>query len=178
MDRTIAALLLGTALAAAVAPPPQQAGACAAAMADPANKWRKPEARVVLTARDAIWYGRNDQLAALLDDCLKPDARDPDGDPLLHLAADRDKPDAVRILLAHGASRTLTDARGKRAADLAGPNSRALLGPASPGKAVPAGRNQECQAKYQADAALCSDATCRMSAMRKWGTCKQTGRYW
>ena len=39
-------------------------------------------------------------------------------------------------------------------------------------------RSTECQQKYQADAALCSDTTCKLSAQRKWGQCLKTGNYW
>jgi hypothetical protein len=33
------------------------------------------------------------------------------------------------------------------------------------------GRKEECVQKYQADAALCSDGTCRVRAMSRWQDC-------
>ncbi|QDX24994.1 hypothetical protein FPZ54_02405 [Sphingomonas suaedae] len=156
-------------------------GACAAAINDPANSGRQPSLRPVMTARDHIWYNKPVELGLLLDDCLDPNAKDNSGWPLLHIAADRDRVEAARVLLTHGASKTLRDPDGKVAANYAtSPEMKALLGPAAPVRqSTPTSSNKtQCEQKYRADAALCSDSTCRMGAMRKWQQCLKTGRYW
>lgn len=159
-------------------------GTCAAAVNDPGNSGRSPVLRPVLTARDHIWYNKPVELGLLLDDCLDANAKDNSGWPLLHIAADRDRVEAAKVLLSHGASRTLRSPEGKIAADYAtSPEMKALLGApstaAAPRQSGAATSNKvECEQKYRADAALCSDSTCRMSAMRKWQQCLKTGRYW
>ena len=37
---------------------------------------------------------------------------------------------------------------------------------------------KQCQEKWYADQALCSDSTCMMRAYRKWDTCLKTGSYY
>lgn len=167
--------------AGAAAPATGSNGACTAAINDPANSGRQPSMRPVMTARDHIWYNKPVELGLLLDDCLDPNAKDNSGWPLLHIAADRDRVEAARVLLTHGASKTLRDPDGKVAANYAtSPEMKALLGPAAPiRQSTPTSSNKtQCEQKYRADAALCSDSTCRMGAMRKWQQCLKTGRYW
>lgn len=58
---------------------------------------------------------------------------------------------------------------------------RQLLGPApaaAPAATEESGRKLECRQKYEADAALASDSTGRMRAMRRWQQCLSTGLYW
>ena len=160
-------------------------GMCAAVRAEKVNDGRSPALRPLLKARDAIWYNHPDELEALLDDCVDANAKD-GGTTLLHIAADRDRVDAARILLAHGANKSARDTDGKTAASYAqSPEMRALLGPApAPAKAkdgattASAGRKKECEQKYQADAALASDSTGKMRSYRRWQQCLKTGRFW
>lgn len=57
--------------------------------------------------------------------------------------------------------------------------------PAAPGKKPAAAAStkpaskyeKQCQEKWYADQALCSDSTCKMRAYRKWDTCLKTGSY-
>ena len=160
-------------------------GMCALARADPANDGRAASERPLLKARDAIWYNHPDELAGLIEDCVKVDQQDQYGWTLLHHAADRDRVALARILLDHGAKRNLRNKDGKTAPQLASSaEMKALLGPAgagpgaSPPPAADARRTRECRQKYEADAALASDSTGRMRAMRKWQQCLSTGRYW
>lgn len=157
-------------------------GMCAAVRAEKVNDGRQPSMRPFLRAKDDIWYNHPDELALLLEDCVGANDKDQYGSTLLHIAADRDRVEAAKVLIAHGASKTIRDKDGKLPADYAtSPEMKALLGPAS--KAAPvtgaaAGRKVECEQKYRADAALCSDTTCKMSANRRWQQCLSTGRYW
>ena len=159
-------------------------GMCALARADPANDGRAASERPFLKAKDAIWYNHPDELAGLIEDCVKVDQQDRYGWTLLHHAADRDRVALARILLDHGAKRTLRNKDGKTAPQLAtSAEMRAMLGPAgaSTGASPPSAedrRKRECRQKYEADAALASDSTGRMRAMRRWEQCLKTGRYW
>lgn len=160
-------------------------GSCAAVVAEKANNGRTPAMRPILRARDDIWYNHPDELALLLDDCVDADARDDVGSTLLHTAASRNRVDAAKVLLAHGASRTARDRAGNAPANYAtSPEMKALLGqasePAASGAAGTASetRKKECAQKYQADAALCSDSSCKMRANSHWAQCLKTGRYW
>lgn len=157
-------------------------GMCAAVRAEKVNDGRQPSMRPFLRAKDDIWYNHPDELALLLEDCVGANDKDQYGSTLLHIAADRDRVEAAKVLLTHGASKSIRDKDGKLPADYAtSPEMKALLGPA--GKAAPvtgaaAKRKIECEQKYRADAALCSDTTCKMSANRRWQQCLNTGRYW
>jgi hypothetical protein len=157
-------------------------GMCDAVRAEKVNDGRSPAMRPFLRAKDDIWYNHPDELALLLEDCVGANEKDQYGSTLLHIAADRDRVEAAKVLLAHGASKAIRDKDGKLPADYAtSPEMKALLGPASPARPVTgaaATRKVECEQKYRADAALCSDSTCRMSANRRWQQCLNTGRYW
>lgn len=160
-------------------------GACAAVVAERANNGRSAAMRPILRARDDIWYNHPDELALLLDDCVGANQKDDVGSGLLHTAASRDRIEAAKVLIAHGASRSLRDAAGRIPADYAtSPEMKALLGPpsakAGPTGAAMAGKGdrKECAQKYQADVALCSDGTCRMRAMSHWQKCLKTGSYY
>lgn len=51
--------------------------------------------------------------------------------------------------------------------------------PARSAKPVPdETRKKQCEAQQHADAALCSDSSCRMATYRRWQQCLATGRYW
>lgn len=155
-------------------------GMCAIARDDPAASSRSPAMRPFLRAKDAIWYNHPDELTGLLEDCVKANQQDEYGWTLLHQAADRDRVALAKILLDHGASKTLRNKDGQTPGQLAtSPEMKALLGGSSAPAGKPAsGRDTECQQKYRADAALCSDTTCKMGAMRKWQQCLKTGNYW
>lgn len=165
-------------------PVPLQAnGMCAMVRADPVNDGRSPAMRPFLKAKDAIWYNHPDQLIGLIEDCVGVDMQDQYGWTLLHHAADRDRVALARILLEHGAKRTIANKDGRTAPALAtSPEMKALLGAASmdagPVASGPDSRKVECQQKYRADAALASDTTGKMSAMRRWSQCLKTGSYW
>lgn len=160
-------------------------GACAAVVAERANNGRSAAMRPILRARDDIWYNHPDELALLLEDCVGANQKDDVGSGLLHSAASRDRIEAAKILLAHGASRSLRDTAGRIPADYATSDEmKALLGPpsakaAATGAAMAGkGDKKECAQKYQADVALCSDGTCRMRAMSHWQKCLRTGSYY
>jgi hypothetical protein len=158
-------------------------GTCAAVRAEPAGNGRSPAMRPFLKARDDVWYNHPDELAALLEDCVGVDQRDVDGSTLLMIAAERGRIEAARALLAHGASCSVSNSRGDTAAGLAGtPEMKTLLASCADGKpqaaSADAGRKKECHQKYLADAGLCSDTTCKLTAQRKWGQCLKTGNYW
>jgi hypothetical protein len=164
-------------------PAPSGNGTCAAVRAEPASNGRSPALRPFLKARDDVWYNHPDELAALLEDCVGVDQRDSDGSTLLMIAAERGRIDAARVLMDHGANCSLASNRGDTALGLAAtPEMKALLASCAKGSSQPAsadaGRKKQCQQKYQADAALCSDTTCRLTAQRKWGQCLKTGTYW
>jgi ankyrin repeat protein len=130
-----------------------------------------------------VWYNHPDELAALLEDCVGVDQRNSDGSTLLMIAAERGRIDAARVLMDHGANCALASNRGDTALGLAStPEMKALLASCRKGAALPASadasRKKQCQQKYQADAALCSDTTCKLTAQRKWGQCLKTGNYW
>jgi hypothetical protein len=181
-DRTVSKL------AGAVEPAPAKGsasgnGTCAAVRAEPVNDGRSPAMRPFLKARDAVWYNHPDELAALIEDCVGVDQRDSDGSTLLMVAAERGRIDAARVLMNHGANCSLASKDGDTALGLAGtPEMKALLATCAKGSAktvsADASRKKECQQKYQADSALCSDTTCKLSAQRKWGQCLKTGNYW
>ena len=165
----------------AATPPARGAnGMCAMARNEPASSSRPAALRPLLKAKDAIWYNHPDELAGLIEDCVGVNQQDQYGYTLLHHAADRDRVELARLLLERGASKAIRNKDGRTAAQLAtSPEMKALLGSATAAKPAPAnGRNAECQQKYRADAALCSDSTCKMGATRKWQQCLKTGRYW
>lgn len=173
----------GAAAPAADAKPSGSNGMCAMARAEPASSSRSPAMRPFLKAKDAVWYNHPDELIGLLDDCVKVDQQDEWGWTLLHQAAQRDRVALAKILLDRGANRTLRNKDGQTAAQLAtSPEMKALLGPATPPssavKPADQGRGVECQQKYRADVALCSDSTCKMRGYRKWQQCLKTGSYW
>lgn len=161
-------------------------GMCAAIRAEQVNDGRSPALRPVMRARDAIWYNKPDELTLLLEDCVGANARDNGGWTLLMSAASRDRVDAARILLAHGANCALGDESGETPASLATSEEMKAVLAACPngGKSrvtrakTGKGDKKECQAKYLADAALCSDLSCKLRAQRKWQQCLDTGRYW
>ena len=158
-------------------------GTCAAVRSEPVNNGRSAALRPFLRARDDVWYNHPDELALLLEDCVAVDQRDSDGSTLLMAAAERGRIDAARVLLDHGANCSLSSNRGDTALGLAStPEMKALLASCRMAAAAPvsadASRKKECQQKYQADAALCGDTTCRLTAQRKWGQCLKTGNYW
>lgn len=160
---------------------PASNGACAKVRADPVNDGRSPAQRPFLKAKDAIQYNHPDELTALLDDCVGINDVDQYGWSLLHHAADRDRVAIARTLVDRGASRSLRNKDGKTPANLAtSAEMKALLGPAPAVKASSAEdkRKLECRQKYEADAALASDSTGKMSANRRWAQCLKTGSYW
>ena len=121
-----------------------------------------------------------------------------EGFSILHYAADANRLNLVKALLARGANPDLKSARGRTPYDMAiAPMVKAALGarmaarPAanppprvtgSSSAATASGsddpRRTQCSAKWHADQALCSDTTCKMSTYRKWQQCLKTGRYW
>jgi len=176
---------------AAAAPAPAAHGgngSCAAVIAERTNNGRSAAMRPILRARDDIWYNHPDELALLLDDCVDANMRDDVGATLLHTAASRDRIEAAKVLLAHGADRKRTDKDGRIPADYASSiEMRALLGApsAAPRMSVAPGsspadatRKRECAQKHMADAALCSDTSCQMRANSHWQKCLKTGEYW
>lgn len=169
-----------TATTAATAAPVSN-GMCAQVRAEKINDGRSPAQRPFLKAKDAVWYNHPDELVGLLDDCVGVNDVDQYGWTLLHHAADRDRLDVARILVERGASRSLRNKDGDTAANLAtSPEMKALLGPASAAKVdgADAQRKLECRQKHDADAALASDSTGKMSANRRWEQCLKTGLYW
>lgn len=158
-------------------------GLCAMVRGESINDGRSPAQRPFLKAKDAIWYNHPDELEGLIEDCVGVDQQDQYGWTLLHHAADRDRVALAKLLLVHGAGRNIRNQDGQVAAQLATSlEMRQLLGPARPapgGAPAQAGtRKLECRQKYEADVALASDSTSRMSAMRRWQECLSTGRYW
>jgi len=172
---------------AAAAPPLAAApagsnGMCEQARTDPASSSRSPAMRPFLAARDAVWYNHPDELAGLLEDCVKVTDADEYGWTLLHHAADRDRVALAQILFERGARSGPRNKDGQTAAHLATlAEMKALLG-TDTSAAAPTNaddqRRLECRQKYEADAALASDTTGRMSAMRRWQKCLDTGLYW
>lgn len=161
------------------------AGLCAMVRAEKVNDGRSPAMRPFLKAKDAVWYNHPDELEGLIEDCVGVDQQDEYGWTLLHHAADRDRVALARILVEHGARSNIRNKDGQTAAQLAtSPEMKALLGPAA-AQARPtavgggqAGDKVACRQQYEADAALASDSTGKMRAMRRWQQCLQTGRYW
>lgn len=157
-------------------------GMCAAVRAEKINDGRSPTLRPWLRARDDVWYDHPDEITLLLEDCV--DANYQDGEArwtLLHHAAQRDRVEVAKILLSYGANPSIRNREGERAADLAkSPEMAALLGPKKPVRPIAGAttaREKECMAKREADAALCSDQTCRMRTLTKQQQCLQTGLY-
>lgn len=127
-----------------------------------------------------------------------------EGFSILHYAADANRLDLVKALLARGANANLRTQRDRTPWDLAtAPMVKAALRgamtpapsassprPTSPGvsrsptsppalkRSTNDSQRKQCNAKWYADQALCSDATCKMRTYRKWQTCLKTGRYW
>ncbi|UZK64869.1 ankyrin repeat domain-containing protein [Sphingomonas sp. M1-B02] len=159
---------------------PGSSGMCEMARNAPASSSRSPALRPFLAARDAIWYNHPDELAGLIEDCVAVNSQDEYGWTLLHQAASRDRVALAKILLDRGASKTIRNKDGDTAGQLAtSPEMKALLGGSTAATPKPTtARDTECQQKYRADAALCSDSTCKMGSMRKWQQCLKTGRYW
>ncbi|MGZ2412274.1 uncharacterized protein ACUXST_001695 [Sphingomonas sp. F9_3S_D5_B_2] len=160
-------------------------GMCAAVRAEQVNNGRSPALRPFLRARDDIWYNHPDELEALLDDCVDANAKDPSGSTLLHAAADRDRVGAAKILLAHGASKSATDAAGNiPAAYATSPEMKALLGSeASKARGAAASipsaeRRKQCSQKFYVDQGTASDETGKARAYRKWTQCLKTGLYY
>ena len=157
-------------------------GMCGQALTDPASSHRSPAMRPFLAAKDAVWYNHPDELAGLLEDCVKVTDTDEYGWTLLHHAADRDRVALAQILFEHGARSGPRNKDGQTAAHLAtSAEMKALLG-SDTSAAAPTNaddkRRLECRQKYDADAALASDTTGKMSAMRRWQKCLDTGLYW
>jgi hypothetical protein len=163
---------------------PGGSGMCAMVRAEQVNDGRSIAMRPFLKAKDAVWYNHPDELEGLLDDCVRVDEQDQFGWTLLHHAADRDRVELARLLLARGASRSIRNKDGQTAPQLAtSPEMKALLGPAGPSPRPAAqvngkGDDTACQQKYQADAALASDFAGKSAAIRRWQQCLKTGRYW
>ncbi|MGA0604419.1 ankyrin repeat domain-containing protein [Phenylobacterium sp. VNQ135] len=161
-------------------------GACAAANANPANDGRTPATRPRLQARDAVWYNQPADLAALLDDCVGVNSKDTDGSTLLHVAAERNRIDIAKLLIAKGASRTATDHSGKRPADYAAsPEMQALLGARSPGgpsTPVQAGGANEayCKQMWHEATALCGlgEGRCTNTASVRYSACLKKGTWY
>ncbi|MBU2341760.1 MAG: ankyrin repeat domain-containing protein [Alphaproteobacteria bacterium] len=160
---------------------PSGNGMCAMVRAEQVNDGRSPALRPLLKAKDAVWYNHPDELIGLIEDCVGVDDQDQYGWTLLHHAADRDRVELAKILLDHGAKRSIRNKDGQTAPEVAtSAEMKALLGPASTKLASPTAdkRKLECRQKYEADAALASDTTGKMRAMRRWEQCLRTGRYW
>lgn len=161
---------------------PAAAGLCAMVRDEKINDGRSAAERPFLKAKDAIWYNHPDELLALIEDCVGVDQQDAYGWTLLHHAASRDRVALAQILIDHGARRTLRNKDGEVPAQLAtSVEMKQLLGPAPTIAKVASEsetRRLECRQKYEADAALASGSTGRMSAMRRWQQCLETGRYW
>ena len=157
-------------------------GMCEQARTDPASSHRSQAMRPFLAAKDAVWYNHPDELAGLLEDCVKVTDTDEYGWTLLHHAADRDRVALAQILFEHGARSGPRNKDGQTAAHLAtSAEMKALLGTdtsAAAPQGADAQRRLECRQKYDADAALASDTTGKMSAMRRWQKCLDTGLYW
>ena len=155
-------------------------GYCERAATATTNDGRTPQKRARLRARDAIWYNHPDELTAYIENCVGVNDKDNTGSTLLHTAAERDRVEMAKILVAHGASLSATDTFGKNPASYAtSPEMKALLG--TPKSVQAAGDNPnklQCAQKHQADAALCSDTACRMRANSHWQKCLKTGSYW
>lgn len=188
---------VGAAAAGAPPPPPPAKaapatpaktsnGACAAANANPANDGRTSATRPRLQARDAVWYNQPDELAALLDDCVGVNSRDTDGGTLLHVAAERNRLNIAKLLIAKGASRTATDKSGKRPADYAAsPEMQALLGARSAGQpatlAPAAGANEAyCKQMWHEATALCGLGAdrCTNTASTRYSACLKKGTWY
>lgn len=126
-----------------------------------------------------------------------------EGYSILHYAADANRLDLVKALLARGADADLKSARGRTPYDMASAplvkaalRGRMAAAPVAPQAAAPSimaparaaspiatngaddPRRKQCNAKWHADQALCSDTTCKMTTYRKWQQCLKTGRYW
>ncbi len=159
----------------------QPNGMCEMARNDPASRSRSLAMRPFLAAKDAVWYNHPDELAGLLEDCVGVNDTDEYGWTLLHHAADRDRVELARILLDRGARSGPLNKDRQTAAHLAtSAEMRELLGAPQTVAAVSGEdkRKLECRQKYEADVALASDTTGKMSANRRWQKCLDTGRYW
>lgn len=141
---------------------------------------------------------------AQLDAGLPATYQDPaDGYTLLHHAASNGREAMVRELLRRGADPrakshygfTPVDSGSTRPAIVAmlvaagGARPAGAHAPAPAAPARPAARPatastpqspraRDCQQKWYADQALCSDTSCKMRTYRKWQQCLKTGRYW
>lgn len=90
-------------------------------------------------------------------------------------------PKIVDLLVAAGGPRPA----GYKSATTAKPSPTPAARPAAPAQNKPAAQSKpvskyekQCQEKWYADQALCSDSTCKMRAYRKWDTCLKTGSYY
>lgn len=170
--------------AAPAAKPAAGTGACAALNAAPANDGRTPATRARLKARDHVWYNQPQELAALLDDCVDVNSKDTSGSTLLQVAAERDRLDIARLLVARGASLTATDARGKRAADYAtSPEMKALLGPKSVAQSqAPTTNEAYCKRMWNEAQVLCGSGSsglmCRTQASNQYNACLPRGTWY
>ena len=151
-------------------------------MNSPANSGRTPATRARLSARDAVWYNQPGELTALLNDCVAVDSRDTDGSTLLHAAAERNRLEIAKLLIAKGASKGLTDKDGKRPADYAtSPEMKALLGAPSAAQAPAANGNEAyCKKMWHEATALCgrSNVGCNISASNQYSGCLQRGTWY
>ncbi|HEY9218988.1 MAG TPA: ankyrin repeat domain-containing protein, partial [Phenylobacterium sp.] len=150
------------------------------------NDGRTPASRPRLKARDAVWYNQPDELAALLDDCVGVNSKDTDGGTLLHVAAERNRVEIARLLIAKGASKSAADNSGKRPADYAtSPEMRALLGAPSAASPAPSAKPAEgteayCKQMWHEATALCGlgASRCTMTASTRYSACLKKGTWY
>lgn len=157
----------------------------------------------------AIERGEIDRVRQMLDDGTLPvDYQDPDsGWTMLNVAAQQNKREIVKLLLARGANPNLANRAGFAPVDSAMSNPGIIDLLVAAGARPPSGyrplnaastrnsplvtsspkakqakaqspREKLCQSRWYASQALCSDSTCKMREARKWQTCLQTGSYY
>jgi hypothetical protein len=157
-------------------------------MTAPAISGRTPATRARLQARDHVWYNQPGELAALLDDCVGVNSKDTGGSTLLHVAAERDRVDIARMLIGRGATLSVTDAAGKRAADYAqSPEMAALLGPKSTAQSArpatgSAANEAYCKRMWNEAQVLCGSGSsglmCRTQASNQYNACLPRGTWY
>lgn len=88
-------------------------------------------------------------------------------------------PKIVDLLVAAGGPRPV-GYRAPAPASRPAASTAKAAGKSSPAaSAAPKSRfARQCEDKWYADQALCSDSTCKMRAYRKWQTCLKTGSYY